>query len=248
MGNSSGDRAVDRALRLLAALANSGGDTSLSEVARELGLPISTAHRLTARLAAHGLLTRIGRGRYRGGALLACHASRIVSSELLADVAREPLRALAARTGRTAHLGVFEADMVTYLVREPPPGGGIFTREAMQLEAYCSAIGKVLLARQPKATLARYLSDGGFVPLTANTIIDPEQLRIRLAATAEVGYGVDDEEVETGLFCLAVPLPRLVGLPEAALSIAGAVPGRAEQLTLVDSLKETADRVVASVA
>ena len=242
----SGDQAVDRALRLLSALVTSGGATPLSQVARELCLPVSTAHRLAARLVAHGLVTRPARGRYRGGAALARHASRIVPGDLLADVARAPLRLLAARTGRTAHLGIFEADMVTYLVREPPPAGGVFTRETMQLEAYCSAIGKVLLARQPEATLARYLSDGGFVALTDNTITEPEQLRAQLAATAASGHGVDDEEVEKGLFCLAVSLPTSAGLPEAALSLAGAVPGRAERLNLLDALKTTANGIALS--
>ena len=244
----SGDQAVDRALRLLAALVASHGKTPLSQIARDLDLSGSTAHRLVARLVSYGLLTRAARGRYRGGAALARHAGAIVPGELLADIAREPLRMLAARTGRTAHLGVFEGDMVTYLVRETPAGAALFTREAMQLEAYSSAIGKVLLARQPEAVVVRYLSEGGFVPLTANTITNPDCLRAELTEIAAFGHALDREESAIGLFCLAVPLATPAWLPEAALSLAGAVPVGDERLQLLDQLRTTADRIKQGLA
>lgn len=239
----SGDRAVDRALRLLAALVESRGRAPLSQVARELALPPSTAHRLAARLEVHGLVARRARGRYGAGMTLVRYASQVAPSDLLADAARAPLRALAERTGRTAHLGVFENDMVTYLVREAQPDVGLFTREAMQLEAYCSAIGKVLLAHQPRAVVEHYLAEGDFVPLTANTITDPDRLRVQLAEIAAAGHGSDKEESQVGLFCLAVPLPTLAGMPVAALSLAGAVCHVSGRRALLAALAATAGEV-----
>src|SRR3546814_4531438 len=58
-----------------------------------------------------------------------------------------PISKLAQRTGLTAHLGCLESNMVTYLIKEGSEPD-VFTREGIQLEAYCSGIGKVLLAHQ----------------------------------------------------------------------------------------------------
>ena len=52
--------------------------------------------------------------------------------------------------------------MVTYLIKEDAPGAALFTREGMQLEAYCSAVGKLLLSEIPTAELDAYLGDAPF--------------------------------------------------------------------------------------
>ena len=74
---------------------------------------------------------------------------------------------LAKRTGLTVHLGVFEGDMVTYLVKAAGVTD-VLTQEGMQLEAYCSGIGKVLLAFLPLDEREQYLAGGPFVRLTAH--------------------------------------------------------------------------------
>jgi IclR family acetate operon transcriptional repressor len=117
--------------------------------------------------------------------------------------------------------------MVTYLIKEAPARAQMFTREAMQLEAYCSAIGKVLLARLPEADREAYLRQDGFVALTSCTIVAPDALRLHLAEVAAQGFALDAEEIATGLYCIAVPVAGLDGLPAMAISVAGPPP-RAE--------------------
>ncbi|WP_257555252.1 IclR family transcriptional regulator C-terminal domain-containing protein [Sphingobium sp. CFD-2] len=85
-----------------------------------------------------------------------------------AEIARPLIRKLAKSVGHTVHLGVLEGDMTTYLVKEGRVDDGLLTREDMQLESYCSGIGKVLLAYLSEADRQRYLSGGPFVRLTQN--------------------------------------------------------------------------------
>ena len=109
--------------------------------------------------------------------------------------------------------------MVTYLAKEARGGAAAFTQEAMQLEAYCSGVGKVLLAYLPGPERDAYLSEGPFVALTANTLVQPEELRRDLETIRSQGWACDNEEVFDGLVCLAVPVRRGEGLVHAALSV-----------------------------
>jgi len=95
---------------------------------------------------------------------------------------------------------------VTYVVREG--GTDLFTVEQMQLEAYCSAIGKILLAALPDAGLAAHRDQGPFVALTPNTITHPALLGQELLGVRDSWVAHDRHEVRSDLYCIAVPLRR----------------------------------------
>ena len=99
--------------------------------------------------------------------------------------------------------------MVTYLVKVDAglsQAAASFTRENAQLEAYCSGIGKVLLAWLPLAERMRYLSGGPFVAMTSRTITDPAALQNCLKTVRTKKFARDDGEIADDLYCLAVPL------------------------------------------
>ena len=242
------ESSIDKALDLFDRVARDDGATPLGTLAAAAGLPLSTAYRMIARFEARGLLVRTGKGCWRGGAALLDLARRIDGDALLAQIARPAIRRLARATGRTAHLGVLETDMVTYLVKERGGRAEVLTREAMQLEAYCSAIGKVLLASLSEEALTLYLSSGTFVPLTPKTITDPALLRDHLAAVRRDGFAIDDEEVADGLFCLAVPVRRGDGAVVGALSSSAADAGRGfVREDLLRALLSCADEIEAKM-
>lgn len=212
---TKGAAALDRGLDLLLAIIADGGAAPLAAQARALGIPLSTARRLALAFERRGLLMKGEYGHRLPGLALSGFAHDPLP--LLAAAARPLLRGCARRIGQTLHLGVFDVDMVTYLVKAPG-GAPIFTREAMQLEAYCSAIGKVLLAAMPAAQRAAYLAAGPFVALTPRTLTDPAQLRAELDAVAAAGHAVDDRAIAADLHCIAVPLRDMRGNVIAAIS------------------------------
>lgn len=149
---------------------------SSAELISDLGLPASTAHRVMTTLRQHGFLLRTGRDRYFAGGSAARAAGISLPSALLAEAALPHLRALGSRTGLTVQLGILEEDMVTYLAKAGHRSSALFTREGMQLEAYCSALGKVLLAALSYERLEEYLASGPFVAITSHTITDPDTM------------------------------------------------------------------------
>jgi IclR family transcriptional regulator, acetate operon repressor len=208
-----------RDVALLMRVLGDQGSVRLRDQAAALGLPISTAYRMASQLQRAGLISRVGRGYFTIGFELHRLTLALDRKQLLADIARPHLQALARRLQLTAHLGVMEDDMVTYVIKEHGGGPELFTRAGTQLEAYCSAIGKVLLAALTDAELERYLSDGPFIPLTARTISEPERLRQALMGIRAEEFAVDAEEVVENLRCIAMPVRNRHGAVVCAVSV-----------------------------
>ncbi len=201
------ETALARGLGLLNLILRDGGHTKALDLARPLGLSRATLHRLLGELHRAGLILRVGRGRYDAGLGLAVSISGVSFNTQLARAARPALQRLVKRQGVTAHLGVLENEMVTYLVKASPRLSAVsFTQENGQLEAYCSGIGKVLLGHLPDAEQHRYLQAGPFVALTPNTITEPDLLKACFDAARRDGHASDREEISEGLHCLAVPV------------------------------------------
>ena len=79
--------------------------------------------------------------------------------------------------------------MVTYLANASYGRNDFRINEGLQLEAYCSGVGKVLLAHLPDAARENYLSQGEFIALTPNTIVDREAFARELDLIRQRGWG-----------------------------------------------------------
>jgi IclR family transcriptional regulator, acetate operon repressor len=223
----SGAVSVDRALALLRHVLADGGGSTLPALARGMGLPVATAYRLAASLVNKRYLIPAGNGRYFAGpAMTGTYSLR----PALVAVGRPIVKALARATGCTAHLGVLDDDMVTYLIKAGRKNPFVFTEEGKQLEAYCSGIGKVLLAALSEAELDAYLAGGPFVALTENTTTDPKDIAAEIEQVREQALARDEEEIAIGLQCLAVGVEGPDKQAIAALSISRRVgqPGATE--------------------
>lgn len=236
---------LKRTLGMLDAVIADGGRSSLSQLARETGMPIATAHRQVTTLVAEGYLSPAGGGRHVAGSRLLGMLHRIDEKQIVANVAAPLLHRLAARVRSVAQLGTFENDMVTYRIKTGRGASRLFTRIGMQLEAYCSAIGKVLLAHLPNAEREAYLVGGPFVAITERTIVDPGHLRQELDAVLAQGFAIDDEEIAPGLRCMALPLRNGRGAVIAAISVSQALSSRVRRNDpeLLAILKETAANI-----
>lgn len=204
-----------------------GGRTSVSELARAGGTPIATAHRQVTTLTQHGFLRRSGHGRYIAGPRLLGLQRSIDEKQVLTKVAEPILDALARRIGLVVQLGTLEQDMVTYRIKSGTRGGALFTKVGMQLEAYCSGIGKVLLSHLPDEQREAYLASGPFVALTNRTLVSARDLKAELALTRARGFALDKGEIANDLYCCAVPLQTPGGQVPAAISVSQLVdPGK----------------------
>ncbi|WP_189338619.1 IclR family transcriptional regulator [Sphingobium sp. SCG-1] len=241
----NGVEALAKGLDLFRLIADDGGQSRISELARYLAIPRTTLHRLLGELARQGMITRVGHGRYSLGITLAELEATGQFNEHLISIARSPLQRLADAHGGSAHLGVLQNAMVTYLVKTSHVmEGPDFTKEGRQLEAYCSGIGKVLLANRPADYIEAYLADGPFVPFTQHTITSPNDLEKCLVAVRHQGWASDDEEAADHLHCLAVPLGRPGRKPVAAISFSRyGIVSMGKDSNIISALRRCAEEI-----
>jgi len=189
----------------------------VAAIARDLGVPVATAHRQVASLVADGYLARHGRGFHVAGPRLLRLLGQLDEKQVIANCAMPVLHRLAGQLHCVVQLGTLEGDMVTYRIKTVR-GCNPFTRVGLQLEAYCSGIGKVLLASLPDGEREGDPRPGPFPALTARTITEAGALRRELARVREQGFAVDDGEIAEGFAMLAVPIRSPDGRVLAAIS------------------------------
>jgi IclR family acetate operon transcriptional repressor len=232
-----------RCLRLLEAVVEDGGHANLSQIARSIALPIPTAHRQAADLVAQGFLTVAGRGLHVAGPRMRRLVGLVDEKQIIAACAAPFLRKLARRFSCVAQLGTLEHDMVTYRVKAGHRAHQLFTRTDMQLEAYCSGLGKALLAWLPPAELDDYVAGGPFIPLTPTTIVDGHALRSELAKVRVQGYAEDRGEILANLFCFALPIRH----PQRSVSAAISVSKTIDRPELDSDFTKRADQILSEM-
>ena len=192
---------------------------SSCELSRRANLPEASGYRLIQTLEEIGAVVRGPRGRYRPGLLLLSLSHNVTPGDLLRDASVSLMTDLAKRFNLTTHLGLFEQGMVTYVAKVATPGAfPVHTRVGAQLEAYCSGLGKVLLAALPDDEMESFVLDGDLIALTPHTITTAAALRAELQLVRTRGYAMDDRESQTDMRCIAVPVLDREGRAAAAMS------------------------------
>lgn len=215
-------QSVDRAMALLERLASRGGSASLSDLARDLGLSKGTVHALLATLRAWGAVSQEADGLYVLGIRLFEWGTAAVSRLDLRTAAGPVLERLVDQFQETVHLVVCDGLDVVYIdKRETPRSMQIVSQVGRRLPAYCTAVGKAMLAFKPEEELERLLEGTTLQPWTRNTITDKDALKAHLEEVRQRGYALDNEEIIEGLRCVGAPIRDHSGQVMAALSVAG---------------------------
>ena len=208
-----------KALRIFQEImALQGAPFTPAEFSDHLGIAMPSLYRHLEVLIKSGLLVRIRRSNYLPHPVFLKLLEPYREQEVLRLIVRPILERAAQQCRATLHFGVLEADMVTYIVKVDRLNMGLFTKENMQLEAYCSAIGKVLLATLPRNELDMYLSGFEFPRLTDSTITDPKEIQREIKKTKRRGFGIDNGEIRENLVCIAVPVTLRNGSTIGAVS------------------------------
>ena len=215
-------QALDRAFAVLDLLGESEAALGLAQVAASLQLHKSTAHRFLMVLERHRMVERTANGKFRLGLRLFDFGNRAIEQYDLRDRAQPHLRRLVSETEETAHLALLEAARVIYIDKiEPTRSVRMITRIGASNPVHCTSVGKAIMAFLPPERANEIVRRIRFERLTTRTIASPDALRTELEKTRRRGYAVDDEELEEGLRCIAVPVLDAQRLPVAAVSVSG---------------------------
>jgi DNA-binding IclR family transcriptional regulator len=226
---------VGRLDAILASFDGSARTVTLSEISRRVGLPKTTVYRLANQLSAVHWLERTVGG-YRVGPKLLELGDVALQRNGLREAAFNHIYALATKTGLAVHLAILDRDEVVYLDRIVTTRFGQPTRVGGREPAYCTALGKAMLAFGDQASQAAKLVH--MPPRTEFTITEPRAMQAELETIRRTGVAYDREETYRGLGCVASPI-RKGQLAIGAVSVTGPL-ARVQAHSVVHEVRNTA--------
>lgn len=232
----------DRVLAVLKELARYPDGVGLDELTRAVASPKPTVHRALGALRRAGLADQDGRGHYLLGdeflrMAFAHHEARPDHLRV-----RPVLESLARRYGETAHYAVLDGREVVYRAKVDPPSGAARLNSTVggRNPTHATAVGKLLLSYRLDSlpSVRAWIGRSPLPRRTPRTHCTAEDLDRELGAIRRRGYAVDDQENETGVSCLALPVfLASPTVPTGAVSIS-ALTYRTPLSALVDSVDD----------
>jgi IclR family transcriptional regulator, KDG regulon repressor len=220
-----GVQSIGRAFAILEEVARNRDGIALADLSKRVGLHNSTTFHLVKTMVSLGYIRQIKESkRYRiGRPLFALAASALDEMEMV-SMATPVLDDLSRETGESSHFASRMSDAVVVMARTPGPGAFQLTdRVGVVRPAYCTALGKVILAALRPDQLDRYLERIELKALTSKTITSPQRLRRELQDVRRAGIAFDDGEFNNEVRCAAMPVYDFSGQVVGAIGISGPV-------------------------
>ncbi|MEH7830554.1 IclR family transcriptional regulator [Gemmobacter denitrificans] len=239
------DGTVGKALDVLDMVAARGRPVRFSELLAQSAYPKATLYRLLQTLTNQGMLAHdAASGSYRVGIRLLRLAHAAWATASLAPIARPWLDQLSAETGETIHLAQMDQGQVLYVdKRNAAKPVEMFSGAGKVGPAYCTGVGKAMLAFLPEPELEAALARQSFHRFTPGTLDSPQKLRAELQAIRACGHALDREEHEPGIICCAAPILTRTGQVIGALSVTSTT-----ARSTLEALEAQADRLRDSAA
>lgn len=147
------------------------------------------------------------------------------ASSSLSTAAQPILERMSAALHESFSVATLDGDDIVYIARSTV--SRVMSDDlhiGSRLPAYCTSMGRVLLAYLPAEQLEQYLARVAFVAHTPRTVTSIEKLRLALRNVRRHGYALVDQEYEIGLRSLAVPVFSPTGRVVATLNLSGSAP------------------------
>ncbi len=210
-------QSLARGLVVLKLLGETPGGLTVTELAENLGVDKGTASRLVSTLSGFGYVERDeDTRRYLLGSQVVTLSRKVLNRMPLRETAKPFLDQLMQKSGECAHLAIHAQGKALYIDQvESPASLRVNAQVGTMNPLHCTALGKVLLAFGA-AELPPALE-----PHTSKTITDYAALSAHLEEIRKAGCAIDDEEFDTGIRCIAVPVFDFRGKVIGAIGISG---------------------------
>lgn len=195
---------------------------TLTEVAEQTGLTRASARRFLLTLVHAGYAETDGKRFALTPRLLELgHAVMAVSS--VWDIARPVLASVSERLGESCYGAVLDGPEVLYVLHIPSARHliNVDLRVGSRTPAYCTSVGRVLLAGLTQAAAERVIAASRPEARTPRTVTAKAKLLVAVEEARRQGWAMVDEELELGLRSLSVPLRGRGGVTVGALNVCG---------------------------
>ncbi|MCP2337098.1 IclR family transcriptional regulator [Actinomadura rupiterrae] len=208
---------VQRALRLMEAVASHPNGAPAKQLSREAGLPLATTYHLLRTLAHEGYALRLTDGAWVLGDRVHSLQGQARAQQLLTRI-RPALVALRDELGVASYFGMHVDDEIRIVdIADGPRAPRVDLWVGFDEAAHATAIGKCMLGQLDEDRRRDYLSRHPLVDLTPHTITEPRRLMHVL--DEQTGLSLDHEEYAIGTGCAAVPVTDATGGLVGALAI-----------------------------
>jgi len=214
---------LNRALDIIEQLSQSPKPIGPTQISKNTGISKGTVSRILSTLLTRDYVKRdITEGKYSIGPKLTALVSYYIGSLELQTEARPYLSSLASELNLTTHLGILDGKEVIYIEKlDRFPTKQLYSQIGYRVPAYCSSLGKCLLARYSGEELENIIGNRDFKIYTPNTLPNTEALKEQLRLIRDQGWAMDNQEHELGHMCVGAPIYDYRGEIIAAVSASG---------------------------
>ena len=240
-------QSLSRGLALLEKIAEAESGVLLTDLAAQLGLPASTAHRLLNTLEQQGFVRQeIAQQLWYVGTTGFKVGNAFLASRDFVRQAKPFMQRLVEQVGETSNLSILQSGKAVIIAQQQ-------CSEMMRMMVplgsssplHASGVGKAILAGLPESERLQQLANLTLETITPWTITSKESFEQALQHTAKMGWAFDDQEHAVGLRCVAACLYDERGYPLAAISVSGPLAriSDARALELGAVVKDTAREI-----
>lgn len=242
---ANSDGTVGKALDVLDMVAAANRPIRFSELLADSAFPKATLYRFLQTLTHQRMLSYdADRGTYSLGLRLVQLAHSAWAQSSLAPIAQRYLDELAHDSGQTIHLAQMDQGQVLYVdKRNAKSAVEMFSSAGKVGPAYCTGVGKAMLAFMPQDALQAAIARQSFLRFTDQTLDSESKLRAELQAIRIRGHAFDREEHEPGIICCAAPIQSSTGRVLGAVSMTSTT-----NRTTLDALAAQAGRIKETAA
>jgi len=210
---------LEKGLMVIAAFDQERPRLTISEVAARTGLTRAAARRYLLTLAHLGFVSQDRKMFALTPRVLRLGQSYLHSARLPRIIEPE-LLSLSHQLKEACSVGVLDANEIICIVASN--AGRVVSpllQAGARLPLHCSALGRVLLAGLPLHEFEHWLATQPRTALTPHSLVKPEDVRHAVERVRNTGFATEDQELETGLRSIAVPLMNHRGEVVAALDV-----------------------------
>lgn len=214
-------QSITKAVDILQCFTREHSEHTLVSLSRRLGIPKATVHRILVTLKEKGLIAYdAATQKYRLGMAFLEFSSLVLEQMDFRTVIRPELQKLSDRLNVNIYLSTLSGNNIVYLDELQAHRYVVISSKLGSITpAYCSAMGKAMLAGLTRKQFEQTLGDIPLLRRTIKTITDHEELWENIKKASAQGYAFEEGEYEDGLSCLAAPVRNYNGDIIAAFSI-----------------------------
>ncbi len=198
---------------------------TISQLSLRTGLSRAAVRRCLYTLVKLGFAGADENQRYSLRPKMLTLANTYTASNTLANAAQPILERMSAQYGESFSVATLDGDQIVYIARTTVTRVmSVDLHIGSRLPAFCTSMGRVLLAYLPQDQLEAYLQRVILTQFTPKTVNSVDKLRLMLRNVRRNGYALCDQELEVGLRSLAVPVFAGNGRVVAVVNLSGHAP------------------------